>query len=107
MKKACLILLLALPGLLVSLPGEAAPRLQGGLSMPIGSAPQGPVAETLARDTVSLDQAVALVRRQTNGRIIKASTRRSNGRSVHHVRVLTRDGRVFTVRIDAASGRRL
>lgn len=58
-----------------------------------------------ARDGVSLDEAAARVRRQTGGRIIKATSRSSNGRTVHYIRVLTADGRVFTVRVDAASGR--
>ncbi|NNF52174.1 MAG: hypothetical protein HKN59_07020 [Gammaproteobacteria bacterium] len=69
------------------------------------SAPAQPGQRSLAQDRVSLDEAAAMVRRQTGGRIIKASSRSSNGRTVHFIRVLTRDGKVFTVRVDAASGR--
>ena len=107
MTRAPKIALLVLLAALLSPAGWAAPgsiekTATGGWHAPV--AIEGAV---MARDRVSLDQAVAMVRRQTSGRIIKASTRRSNGRAVHHVRVLTRDGKVFTVRIDAASGRRL
>jgi len=69
------------------------------------SAPESQWQRPMARDRMSLDQAAAMVRRQTGGRIIKASSRTSNGRTIHSIRVLTRDGKVFTVRVDAASGR--
>ena len=73
----------------------------GGVVAPDPASAGGPMAS----DGVSLDEAAARVRRQTGGRIIKASSRTSNGRTVHYIRVLTADGRVFTVRVDAASGR--
>lgn len=50
---------------------------------------------------VSLDEAVSRVRRQTNGKILSAETVRANGRMVHVIKVLTPDGRVKRVRIDA------
>lgn len=92
--------------LMLAGPAWASPRALPA-ALPAGDvvAPEGVQAMILARDGVSLDQAAAMVRRQTGGRIIKASSRRSNGRTVHYIRVLTRDGRVFTVRVDAASGR--
>lgn len=70
-------------------------------------APVGPQFTAYAREGISLDEAVARVRRQTGGRIIKATARSNNGQTVYHIRVLTADGRVFTVRVDAASGRNL
>jgi len=54
---------------------------------------------------MSLDQAVALVRRQSGGRVVGSRTRRDGGRVIHEVRVVSRDGRVRTWRVDAASGR--
>lgn len=44
----------------------------------------------------SLSEAVDQVRRQTNGRILSAETRVSGNREVHHIKVLTKDGKVKT-----------
>ncbi len=107
MTSAQRISLLVLLAVLLAPAGWAAPRNIADTAAGGWQAPAAVDGAAMARDRVSLDQAVAMVRRQTGGRIIKASTRRSNGRAVHHIRVLTRDGKVFTVRIDAASGRRL
>lgn len=50
-------------------------------------------------DGMSLNEAVEQVRRQYNGRIVSAETRRSGNREVHHIKVLTEDGKVKTVKI--------
>lgn len=50
---------------------------------------------------VSLDQAVNQVRRQYGGKVIGAETR--NG--VHHVKLLSDEGRVRTVLVDGRTGR--
>jgi len=55
--------------------------------------------QTAQNDGMSLSDAVEQVRRQTNGRIISAETRTSNGREVHHIKVLTKDGKVKTHKI--------
>ncbi len=55
----------------------------------------------------SLDSAVAAARERTGGRVLSAETRQEKGRPVHYIRLLTPDGRVQRVRIDARSGRRL
>ena len=47
----------------------------------------------------SLSEAVEQVRRQTNGRIISAETKVKNGREVHHIKVLTDDGKVKTHKV--------
>lgn len=63
--------------------------------------------ETLApaqRGSVSLDQAVSIAQRRHPGRVVRAETTMRNGRLVHEIRILGDDGRVVTVRIDAASG---
>ncbi len=49
---------------------------------------------------VSLDEAVARVRRRYGGEVIKAETRGD----VHHIKIL-KEGRVRTVRVDARTGR--
>ena len=47
----------------------------------------------------SLSQAVEQVRRQTGGRILSAETRIEGGREVHHIKVLTEDGKVKTHKV--------
>ena len=52
----------------------------------------------------SLSEAIEQVRRQTGGRILGAETKIKGNREVHHVKVLTRDGKVKTIKVQ---GRRL
>lgn len=107
MKITVALSLLALPVLML-LAGQASalPRDLSAVTAAASTrAPTQVTAAPQARDAVSLDQAVAMVRRQTGGRIIKANSTSSNGRTIHMIRVLTQDGKVFTVRVDAASGR--
>ncbi|MFK8053685.1 MAG: PepSY domain-containing protein [Woeseiaceae bacterium] len=52
-------------------------------------------------DKVTLEQAVRRVRKQYGGRILSAETRGSGGRRQHVIKVLTDEGRVRTVRINA------
>ena len=47
----------------------------------------------------SLSEAVEQVRRQTGGRILSAETRVEGGREVHHIKVLTDDGKVKTHKV--------
>jgi len=51
----------------------------------------------------TLSQAVEQVRRQYNGRIVSAETKRSGNREVHHIKVLTEGGKVKTVRVQGRS----
>lgn len=53
---------------------------------------------------LTLEQAVAQVRRETGGRILAAETVQENGRRVHRIKVLTPERSVRTVRVDAANG---
>lgn len=59
-----------------------------------------------ARGDVSLDQAVEQARERTGGRVISAETRDKNGQRVHNIRILTSDGKVRRLQIDAGSDRR-
>ena len=52
---------------------------------------------------MSLSEAIESVRRKTGGRVVSAETRVQNGREVHHIKVLTKDGKVRTHKV---SGRR-
>lgn len=55
-------------------------------------------------DGKTLSQAVEQVRRQTGGRILSAETRVQGNREVHHIKVLTKDGKVKTHQVQ---GRKL
>jgi len=48
----------------------------------------------------SLNEAVQQVRRQYKGRIVSAETRVQGNREVHHIKVLTEDGKVKTVKVN-------
>ena len=54
-----------------------------------------------AKQAMSLEQAVAKVQRETNGRILTAETINREGRSVHRIKVLLPNGNVRVVHVDA------
>jgi uncharacterized membrane protein YkoI len=49
---------------------------------------------------MTLSQATESVRRRTNGRVVSAETRVQGGREVHYIKVLTKDGKVKTHRVN-------
>ena len=53
---------------------------------------------------MSLSQAIESVRRRTNGKVVSAETRIQGGREVHHIKVLTKDGKVRTYKVNGCSG---
>lgn len=55
--------------------------------------------------TMSLDAAVAMVRSRFGGKVISASTNNQRGRTVHVIKLLSEEGRVRTIRVDAQTGR--
>jgi len=78
-------------------------------SMP-GSRPDGAVAAERAvlaapRDGISLDEAVSRAERQYHARVVRTDVQDEDGRKVYVLKLLSEDGRVFTVRVDAQSGR--
>ena len=54
-----------------------------------------------ARDEVTLDQAVARVKKQTRGRILTAETVERKGKMVHRIKVLQPNGSVRVIYVDA------
>jgi len=60
--------------------------------------------EAAQRDGISLDEAVARVRRDTGGRVLSAEARENRGRTSYRIKVLLRDGSVRVVTVDAQSG---
>jgi hypothetical protein len=57
------------------------------------------------RDGISLDEAVAKAEQQYRARVVRTEVQDEDGRKVYVLKLLSEDGRVITVRIDAATGR--
>jgi hypothetical protein len=69
-----------------------------------GSATPGSALQALTLSGLTLDQAVAMVSKQFGARVVRAETKTLDGRSVYVLRLLNEQGRVWTVRVDAATG---
>jgi len=52
------------------------------------------------QDGMSLSQAIESVRKRTGGRVVSAETKVQGGREVHHIKVLTKDGKVKTHKVN-------
>ena len=61
--------------------------------------------ETSRRDGISLDEAVARVRRETGGRVLSAEARDRRGDTTYRIKVLLPNGAVRVYNVDARSGR--
>jgi uncharacterized membrane protein YkoI len=57
------------------------------------------------RDGISLDEAVRMAERQYRARVVRTDVQDEDGRRVYVLKLLSENGRVMTVRIDAATGR--
>lgn len=66
---------------------------------------EAPVQDAMYRDGISLDEAVARAERQYRARVVRTEVQDEDGRTVYVLKLLSENGRVFTVRIDAATGR--
>lgn len=53
---------------------------------------------------VSLDQAVEMAQRRYRARAVKAETVRSGERRIHKIRLLSAEGKVWNVHVDAQTG---
>lgn len=60
------------------------------------------VAET--RSGLSMDQAVKMAERRFKARVVRAEAQEEAGRKIYVLRMLNDSGRVWTVRVDAATG---
>lgn len=66
--------------------------------------PAGDRRIVIAESGMSLDQAVSMVEKRFNARVVRTETRREGDRKIYVLRLLNDAGRVWTVRVDAASG---
>jgi uncharacterized membrane protein YkoI len=53
---------------------------------------------------MSMDDAVKMVEQRFRARVVKAETQSDGGHTVYVLRLLDDSGKVWTVRVDAASG---
>jgi uncharacterized membrane protein YkoI len=60
--------------------------------------------ESLVREAISQDAAVAMVREQTHGRVVRVARKEEGGKLVYRIRVVTPDGRLRDYRVDATTG---
>jgi len=79
--------------------GMPAPWVQGGSNI------EAREAEAVRRDGISLDEAVRRAEQQFHARVVRTDVQDEDGRKVYVLKLLSEDGRVMTVRIDAATGR--
>lgn len=88
-----------LSGLLLS--GAAFARTAGSAA----TDPQLRGVLAMVHDGISLDEAVSRAEKQYKARVVRTDVQDEDGRKVYVLKLLSEDGRVFTVRIDAATGR--
>jgi len=87
----------------------AALALSGGSLLARAQAPP-PVSRAATgrpiapRARLSMDQAVRLAQRRFRARVVRAETQTQGDRTIYVLRMLDGTGRVFAVRVDAASG---
>ena len=67
--------------------------------------PRGRESRANQSGGMSLDEAVRMVESRYRARAVKADTVRVDGRTVHEIRLLNADGKVWKVRVDAETGR--
>jgi hypothetical protein len=65
----------------------------------------GAGAMEVRRDGISLDEAVSRAESQYHARVVRTDVQDEDGRKVYVLKLLSDSGRVFTVRIDASTGR--
>ena len=93
------VALMLLASLLVAAPVGAAKQKAGGKGGV--AAEDAPAAQP---EAISKDEAVAMVRARTGGKVLRAERRSDQGRAAYRIRVLTPDGRVREYRVDATTG---
>jgi hypothetical protein len=78
--------------------GIAAPQ-------PAGAAVEERALLVVPHDGISLDEAVSRAERQYKARVVRTDVQDEDGRKVYVLKLLSDNGRVFTVRVDAQTGR--
>ena len=61
---------------------------------------EAPGLHVAQKDGMSLSEAIESVRRRTGGRVVSAETKVQGDREVHYIKVLTKDGKVKTHKVN-------
>jgi uncharacterized membrane protein YkoI len=61
-------------------------------------------SEQRASEGISLDEAVQMAQSRYRAKAVRAETVNNGGRRVHQIRLLSAEGKVTTVRVDAQTG---
>ncbi len=86
-----------------------------GLAAYVSAAPAGSFAQsiTIARqggaiviadNRISMEQAVKMAEQRFKARVVRAESQDDGGKTIYVLRLLNDSGRVWTVRVDAATG---
>jgi uncharacterized membrane protein YkoI len=97
-----LCLALMLPLLLLAVPAEAAKKDKSKRSDPDQSELREDVPGRCPG--ASLDEAIATAERRHKARVVKANVLQGGGRCVYELRLLSDEGRVWTIRVDSRTG---
>jgi uncharacterized membrane protein YkoI len=88
-----------------------APLLVGLLAFALGMSEGGAAMDRngfvpmqARRAQLSLDQAIEMVERRFKARVVRPGVEEADGRRVYVLRLLSEEGRVWTVRVDAQTG---
>jgi uncharacterized membrane protein YkoI len=81
--------------------GRGADPGRGGLEQRMVDPPRYDAAQA---EGMSLDRAVDMVQRRFNARVVRAEEKRDGGQTIYRIRLLSADGRVFTVNVDPRTG---
>ena len=102
---ACALSLLLGSGLAAAIPAPVVAPVDGrgpaGIDRP---AVEGGDLRVLQGRAISLDEAIEMAQRRYNARVVRAEVVERDGRRVYVLRLLSDGGRVFNVRVDAATG---
>jgi uncharacterized membrane protein YkoI len=90
--------------LLVLLCAAAVAGAAPAVFTPSSALPTGATPLVMPRSALSMDEAVRLVEEHYHARVVKAQTETEEGRTRYVLRLLNDAGKVWTVRVDAASG---
>lgn len=79
----------------------------GGGAIIAGAHLTGTEPERVFAGSLTLDEAVAEAQKRHNAKVVKAEAHQDGGKTVYELRLLSDDGRVWTIRVDAATGAEL
>ena len=105
--RTALVRTVAVPIALLAAGLVSSAQAQGLPSYPAGGTNVEEHTEVVGvyRDGISLDEAVRRAEAQYHAKVVRTDVQDEDGRKVYVLKLLSEDGRVITVRVDAETGR--